>query len=322
MPMRRIYVDDRTLMAMRLFFRDFGIWHVIGAHSISVPSMQTKIVVLSVCKPWVGLDGREVLMTPGEAARVELERAFPDLKRVGWPGPLIKLFDKRVPYHFTGPISRRELFYVDLEGAYYQIYRCLALDTCYPCGRGLLSLAGVGEALKPWKQARNSVIGVCRSRSATGIKGGRVHRLSTSNRYLSPSLWATVVGVLQHLAAIAVGTGDCGYINTDGYIFQSEDSFDFFTSLLRAWGIAFHTQRGEGEVTGWGCYEVGGKRAGRRGNRSAVGKPFSTLEAPYPGLFAWFIRQKERLDNDPARCDGQADLKRSFVFRNSLKYSG
>ena len=234
-------------------------------------------------------------MTPGEAARMELDRAFPDLKKVGWLGPQVKLFSRQIPLYYAGPY-KGELYYVDLSGAYWQVYRCLQLDVKYPCGRGVCSLTPVGEALKEWKQARNSVIGVCRSRSATGVKGRRVYQLATTNRYLAPELWATVCGILQFLATFAIRTCHAQYVNTDGYIFHSESGFDIFTAALRSWGIAFKTERGPGEIRGWGNYEVGGKRAGRRSEVGAQCAAFDNLEAPFPGLFDWWLRQKERIE--------------------------
>lgn len=294
--MKRIYVDAHQIQTIRLFLRDFNIWHIVGAQSISVPSLGAKIVLRSVCKPWLDLNGETVLMTPGEAARTELNRAFPDLKRVGWPGPMVKLFSRQVPLYFTGPVKRGELYYVDITGAYCQIYAGLWLDVCYPKGRGFFPLQNVATSLADWKQARNSVVGVCRSRSATGQKGSRVQRLATTNKFLSPGLWATVTDVLQSFASIAVQSGGCVYYNTDGAIFTDEHSFDFFTACLGAWGIAYHTERGPGEIRGWGNYEVGGKRAGRADAPPvAQFAKISTLSPAFPGTLDWWLRQRERI---------------------------
>jgi hypothetical protein len=292
----RIYVDDHRIRTMALFLRDFNIWHIGGPFTLTVPSLKLKVVLASVCKPWM-VDGQEILATPGEAARAELKAEFPDLKRVGWFKGHARLFDYRVPFYFTGPVERRELYYVDISGAYLQCYQPLWLDVRYPCGRGYHSLYDVGARLADWKMARNSVVGIIRSRTATGIRGGKRVALATHNCFLAPELWASICDILQSFASVARRCGGLVYVNTDGYIFESLVGFTSFRSFLSGNGIAHKTQLGDGQVWGWGNYEVGGKRAGRASAPLAV-KPFGNLSVHYSGILDWWLKMKERCESD------------------------
>lgn len=234
------------------------IYHVAGASSIWVPQGKKKLLLSTHCRMWPDKDGVAVKMTSGEAARTELKRAFPGLDRVGWKRGHVKLFDWRPPIHFMRPRSG-QLTYIDLEAAYWQIYRQLWLDTPFPVGFGRLSLRPVADELETWKQARNAVIGVCRSRVTQGIRGKKRVSLRVKNPYLSPGLWATVQATLHEIAAVALDFGAV-YINTDGYIFEGDPIH--FKSYLDDWGFRYSEKAGYGNVMGWNSYMVGSRETG------------------------------------------------------------
>jgi hypothetical protein len=240
--------------------RSQSIYYVCGASSIYVPSSQARYVDEKVCKPWPDIRGQVRMMTPGEGARVELMREWPLLKRVGWSGKSISLLDWRSPLYYTGPWVG-DAMHIDLDGAYNQIYRRLWLDTSFPRGYyGRYALRDVAQRLKPWKAARNSIVGLSRSREGVAYRGQKRIKLKMKNRYLSPGLWATVQAILHMVMGQAIKFGAI-YGNVDGYIIPLTDwSFveeftEWLSDLGFRWSIRSH---GEAEVVSWNNYIVGG----------------------------------------------------------------
>lgn len=237
-----------------------GIYHVGGSSSIWIPTGSKKLLLSTHCRRWPDSEGELVMMTSGEAARTELRRAFPELTRVGWARGHIKLFDWRPPIHFEGPASGN-LTYIDLKAAYCQIYRQLWLDVPFPKGYGRLSLRPVADSLEGWKQARNAVIGVCRSRVTYGIRGSNRSTLRIKNPFLSPGLWATVQAILHEIAAVAYDFRCC-YLNTDGFIFKDVYGADGFKEYLDHYGLEYSEIAGYGDIRGWNSYQVGSRETG------------------------------------------------------------
>ncbi len=237
-------------------------YFIAGSHSIYVPLGRLRYIDKSVCKPWPDLEGQLRLHSPGEAARTELNREWPDLKRVGWPPGAISLLDWRSPMIYTGQ-QVGPMIYIDLTGAYSQIYSLLALDTSFPRGYyGRYPLRDVADRLKIWKSARNALIGIVRSTEAVAYRGEKRIRLKTKNKFLSPPLWATVQAILHWIASEAIKHGAV-YVNVDGYIFPTgawefvEDFLYFLSDNGILWSIR---AQGEGEIVSWNNYRVGSTR--------------------------------------------------------------
>lgn len=229
-----------------------------GHASLYAPSIATKYLNEKAVRHWLDLDGNIIPMSAGEAARTELSRAFPDIKRVGWLPREISLFDARSPCHFTGPATG-EMIYIDLVSAYYQIYKCLWLDTTYPRGLyGQFPLYDVAERLKHWKAARNGVLGIIRSRHLVGFRGHKRVEMSVRNKFLSPGLWATVQHTLHWIAIEAINKGAI-YVNTDGYLFpQDTSNVDVFLDYLVDHHLDYKVRAvGAGDVVAWNAYKVG-----------------------------------------------------------------
>lgn len=233
-----------------------------GTNSIYVPYGRQKYVDKSACKPWADIEGHIRLHTPGEAARVELQRQWPNLKRVGWSPGHVTLLDKRSPLFYTGP-AVGYMMYVDLVGAYRQIYENLWLDTSYPRAyHGLYPLYEVAQTLDIWKGARNALMGIVRSREAVAYRGLKRIPLKIQNKYLSPGLWATVQEILHWLMAEAIGAGAI-YGNVDGYIFHDiERNYPTeFLSRISDLGFRWSIRAiGTGEIRSWNNYHVGAVR--------------------------------------------------------------
>lgn len=255
-----IHVIDKVEMArIGAHLRENEIYYLAGSSSIYVPSWTARYKDRAVCKLWPDLGGQSRLMTPGEAARTELKREWPKLKKVGWPGKTVKLLKARSPMHYGGEYSGRMIL-VDLDAAYCQIYRRLWLDTSFPRGYyGKYPLFNLAHRLHGWKLARNALIGIARSTTCVGYKGPRRIVLKTKNRYLAPPLWATIQAILHWIADLALRSGAI-YVNVDGYIFPdnyvgfAEEFMYNLSSLGFDWSIR---ATGEGEIASWNNYQIG-----------------------------------------------------------------
>jgi len=153
--------------------------------------------------------------------------------------------------------------YIDLDAAYSQVYEKLWLDTSFPRSYyGRFPLADVAKRLEVWKAARNSLVGLTRSRQAVAYKNGKRITINMKNKYLSPGLWATVQSVLHMVASKAIELNAL-YVNTDGYIFgDNTDEFrDIFLTWLSENGFRWSIRNsGLGEIQSWNNYRVGTAR--------------------------------------------------------------
>lgn len=283
-PTRHL-VDWQAFRNIRQVLMSRNVYFMAGINSLYVPSRNEKYLLAynregqSMVREWHDCDGEVLWMTPGEVARTELEREFPNVKRVGWLKKQVALFDWRWPMVFYGPY-RGEAVYIDLVGAYHQIYQRLWLDVCYPRGRGSLPLRFIAERLGKWKAARNSLLGVTRSRESSGFRGATRYKLAMGNRFLSPHLWATVQGVLNEIANRCL---ECGgiYVATDGYILPVGPNTRAFEQFLRDFGLEYRTLAGDCHIRGWGNYQVGTRETKRFSSGAWQGnKAFKSLDIP------------------------------------------
>lgn len=241
------------------------IYYIQGQNSIFVPELQTRYVDITCTREWPNLDGEVVLMTPGEAARTELKRHYPDLN-MRYTKRSFPLLDINPPMFYRGQYYG-ELFYADICGAYHSIYRHLTIDCVWPRGIGEFPLRPVADRLAIWKVARNSLIGVTRSHLMTGVKGHYVKDVKFHNPYFNPALWRTVQAVLHDIATLAISNGAI-YIATDGYIFRQARAYDRFTRVLEDIGFELHKGSGDGSIQGWGNYNINGFKSTKRSNQS------------------------------------------------------
>lgn len=278
---KRFELEHEPFRILRQYLQLNQTYFIAGTNSLYVPSRQEKYLMLNrpdgtrITRLWTDAKGESYSMTPGEAARAELEKTFQGLRRVGWMAQQVKLFDWRWPMLYTGQ-HKGDGSYIDLKGAYHQLYSRMWLDTAFPCGYGSLYLGGIAHTLSDWKAARNGIIGICASRQITGVKGFKTFTLNSKNPYLAPGLWATIQGILNELAYVAERMGSV-YIATDGYIFPNKRKADHFEEYLLDNGLKFRRKDGDYEIKNWGSYKVESKEtqtfersntAGFRGFRS------------------------------------------------------
>lgn len=282
---RRILVTYQQFRMIREVLKARQIYYLAGSASIYVPSRREKYIISHnhknqpIAQEWPDLNGEMLWMTPGEAARTELERDFGYIKRVGWPSKSVRLFDWLWPMAYLGD-AKGELVYTDIVGAYNQIYSRLWLDTCFPRGRGQLSLGPIAGRLAEWKLARNSLVGIIRAREGAGYRGNIRYKLSMGNKFLSPHLWATIQGILNELGVLALSSGGI-YINTDGYIHPVSSDVLTFQKCLTDFGIEYRTIVGIGQIRGWGNYWVGTRQTQHYSNgREWRTAPFNTCRLP------------------------------------------
>lgn len=283
---QRYLITTEQYRLLRRVLQQRNIWFLAGIGSISVPSRNEKYIIShtpkgrSIVAEWPDLDGEMLWMSPGEAARTELKREFPTLRRVGWTREHTKLFDWRWPMAYLGRWEGDGV-YIDLKGAYHQIYRKLWLDTCFPRGRGQLPLRYIACRLEKWKQARNSLIGIVRSRKCYGFRGGKSIPLHPVNPFLSPGLWATVQAILNEIAWQAIKSGAI-YVATDGYIMPLSQKQKSFARWLEDTGFVFREIPGEFSIVGWGAYRGPHKTTMNYAARDYVGnRQIRAIKLPF-----------------------------------------
>jgi hypothetical protein len=301
-PVRHLVSLEQYKMIRRVL-QSRQIWFLAGIGSIFVPSRNEKYLITHnhrgkpLIMEWPDLDGEMLWMSPGEAARTELKREFPELKKVGWKRGHTALFDWCWPMVFMGK-WQGEGVYVDLVGAYHQIYTELWLDTAFPRGRGRLNLYPIATRLGKWKAARNSLLGITRSRISYGFRGGTSVQLRPSNPFLSPGLWATVQAVLNEVAWQAVKAGAV-YVATDGYILPQGQKQKAFVSWLEETGFVYREIAGEFKIKGWGCYSGPHKETVSYAARDYVGeRQIRAIRLPFPDnelyITNWWKELKNR----------------------------
>ena len=260
----RVILSPKEFKTVRHNLHNEGAYFVGGSNSVYVPSHKAKYLMWDETTnnlvDWPDEGGEVVKMTFGEAARTELKREWPELKRVGWPARLISLFDKTPPFACLCQYSG-EVFHFDLIGAYWQIYRELWLDVAYPRGMGRKGLYELSCRVGRHKGVRNAVMGAIRARYASAWHGWQYSRLTVKNNFLSPCLWATVMDILHELAGLAI---DCGaiYVATDGFIIPAglSGAAESFSEVLSGFGLEYRVNVADCRIIGWGNYRVGEKK--------------------------------------------------------------
>lgn len=251
-----LYKDEICIKEKHL--RDHNIYFINGIDSLYVPSEHTSYINFTRAEQWPNLDGVVLYMTASEAARTELQRIYPTfnsrVRKVEFA-----LLDISPPIWYDGSTRYGDLFYLDLAGAYYQVYRKLTLDVVWPRGMGEYPLMEVAERLANWKRARNSLVGLTRSHTLSASEGWVDKEVKFHNKYFNPHLWHCVQQILHTLTAQAVTRG-CVYSNVDSYIFTRHRYYQQFKGILDDYGFSYHVEQGDGYIRAFGDYKVGNKK--------------------------------------------------------------
>jgi hypothetical protein len=247
------------MASIREHLMEEGTTFIDGIHSIYVYKNHTKFIDIDACTKWPDLHNNFIPMLAGEIARTELERDFGKPKIPVTKAQIEKYLNVPPPNYYTGENYRGMLHYLDLNGAYNQIYEFLTLDCAFPGGEGELELAGVAQRLRSNKVARNAVIGISRAHTVDIWKDGEQKENPFHNPYFNPALWMQIQAILHELAHIAISNG-AFYVATDGYIFKDKLGFDVFRNYLDLNQFRYKTLEGKGYCTGWCSYGLPGKK--------------------------------------------------------------
>lgn len=284
----RVYFDYNQLLTMKGWLKREGKTFIEGQDSLYVLNSKTKYILNTNTTVWTDLKGNTMLMTPGEVARVELERAFgrsldlPEKRR-------LSLLDVKPPRYWDGVVYEDcDLFYTDLNAAYWQCWRLLTLDCVYPRGMGQASMFEMGERLKDYKPGRNAIAGITMSHEARMYHNGEFSAKPFYNPWFNPAIWAHLQAFVHEVAVKAISCGAV-YIATDGYFFTDWLNWQKFNNWLGDNDLAYKTESGEGYLTSWGSYKVGSKQTKRKKYDAVMDH---TNIVPHSGMVKWMLKRK------------------------------
>lgn len=288
---RRVYFDFNQLMTMKRWLRSENKTFVEGQDSIYCLNSKTKYILKTNCTVWTTLKGEKMLMTPGEVARTELERAFgrsvdlPEKRR-------LSLLDVKPPRYWDKEVYEDcPLYYTDLNAAYWQCWRLLTLDCVFPRGMGQHSMLEMGERLKDYKPGRNAISGITMAHEARMFHNGEFTAKPFYNPWFNPAISAHLQAFVHEVAVKAIACGSI-YIATDGYFFKRYQDWDKFNDWLEDQNLAYKVESGEGYLTTWGSYKVGSRQTKRKKYNSTMDH---TNIVPHSGMVKWMLRRKRTL---------------------------
>lgn len=280
----QLHEKEQELIKSEVYFVD-------STSTLYVPKENTTYVNVNACREWPNADGEVVLMTPGQAVRAEIERFYPDTNFRARKSDF-RLLDISPPMYWEGvPIYYERIYYYDIKHAYAQLYQRLTLDIKYPRGQGEMPLLPIARRLDDWREARNSLVGVTRSYTITGVLGAKKKEVHFHNPVFNPALWATIQSLLHEIAIYAIKCGSF-YIGTDCYMFRRKTGSNRFREFCER--LELSTHYGEGgeysEVTGWGSYKIEGYKETKR--RAITITPLNNITKTDGRFLEWWKKQK------------------------------
>lgn len=199
------------------------------------------------------------------------------------------------------PGRYEDMVYVDVRSAYWSILKLVAWDTDYHPGRWW----GVGGSMRDFplpehKMARNMLVTVGTTRSATVWSRGRVSQRLTGNHLLNMPLWAAVQDTL-HMVALRAVAFDAVYVNTDGYIMPARNEAEF-SGWLGSVGLRSSVKHaGDCEVWGVGRYQFPDSRKLTKREKSG-GFTYAINDVP-----AYWIEERLRAFARHRRSEGDIE---------------
>lgn len=287
----RCYFDHGQMLVMKRWLREENKTFVEGQDSLYCLNSKIKYILKDNCTMWENLKGERFLMTPGEVARVELERAFGRSIDLPWPRR-IGLLDVKPPRYWDKEVYEDcPLFYTDLNSAYWQCWRFLTLDCVWPRGMGNADMLQLGERLKHYKPGRNAISGITMAHETRMFNKGEYHQHPFYNPWFNPAIWAHLQAFVHEVAVKAIACGSI-YIATDGYFFKRYQDWDKFNDWLEDNELAYKTAEGKGYLTAWGSYKVGDKQTKRKHYKSVIDH---TNIVPHTGMVKWMTKRRRTL---------------------------
>lgn len=201
-------------------------------------------------------------LTCAQVAYQALTEEYPGLS-LRWLSWELDFLDWRPPMFFVGAPIRGQIGYIDLKAAYWTFYRYLFLHSKFPFKRQQYPLQNVaslfnGSTTPQWKIARNAVIGITRSTRNKWCQGPNIWFTKKKNKYLSPTLWAQLMGLLNQIAQDMMALPGCAYINTDGYAFTDLRAYHAAISYFTDRDLVISGGIGEGFIDGINSVHIPG----------------------------------------------------------------
>lgn len=249
-----------------------------GSYSVTLRTQQFTYVASH--HQWVGHP-----VSAGAVSRLILNEGLALLgrKRILWNMKSKPLLDIPHPLYCNPNGRIQDLIYIDIKGAYYNIYRRMPFDIQF---QGLRVYGGevwfadfLPSDWGDYKIARNTMIGVMRSKISSRVKDGKIKISGNRNNYLAPCHWGFIAHLLHTIAHKAISLGAL-YWNVDGAIFGDVDNALVFSDYLANIGFQSDIKgRGLGRVFSIGNYKVGSLRGGRVNPREHA---YNNLIEPSP----------------------------------------
>lgn len=210
-------------------------------------------------------------------AHILLQKEFPGLS-LRWRQTELELLGAKTPFFFDGEYTG-PVYHIDIVGAYSQFYRFLYFHSEWPYKRQKHSLFGIashfaGKTEPQYKIARNSIVGIARSQQNKWVKGSSVWYTKKVNKFLSPTLWAQLQGILTQIAYQMIDFGAI-WVNTDGYCFRDRFGYDTALDYFDHNDIKVRGTTGEGVINGIASMNVPGVKVTGENNPT---KPMVRLD--------------------------------------------
>jgi len=188
-------------------------------------------------------------------------------RRVPWQTWQLPDLRKRFPLYTVGHTAG-QFALVDIDDAFFNLYRWLALDVDYRpdgpdtrIGIGRMRFVGHHDMLAAPKDVRRSTWGMTVKQSAPNeYRKGERYQLpgKAYNRYLSPGLHSLLSDILHAWAAEAITRFGAVRVHTDSAVIPYDQRDRFVAWCATDWGLPVHVAaEGTGEIAGLTWWQIG-----------------------------------------------------------------
>lgn len=233
-------------------------------------------------------------LTCSQLAHGMLKRHYPGL-HLKWQKSEMALLDHRPPKVFRFPVVG-EISYLDIRGAYKQFYQYLYLHSWFPYREQKYPLYELAQEFnnksdQKYKVVRNAIVGITRSTRNKYVCRDKVWYVTKRNKFLSPTLWAQLQGLLNQIACDMIELGAI-WINTDGYAFTSVKQYEKAINYFDERGIEVGDKgTGKGFINGLTSVHIPGVKETDNNQRSTAVYHLETSEIDH--LTYWMNNRKD-----------------------------